>query len=216
MWKETTWGQTLEREGGPVLELSMALPEPEGMGPGVVRMARYYHRLGELWRARWMDSLYNRACAGLEEARVSSRPFQPWRAELSHQVTWTGEDLTSLYVDVTERRGEGRPMTVRSAGTWRRSGTPVALPEFFRERRGWRRWALEEVQRQIRRQLERGESLLFPDAEARAALHFSPRRFYLTGDGVVLFYPMCALGAPVEGIPTFLLPKERESPPEKT
>ena len=46
MGKETTWSQTLEREGEPVLELSMVLPAPEETGPGGVRMARYLRRPG--------------------------------------------------------------------------------------------------------------------------------------------------------------------------
>ena len=215
MWKKIMWSQTLEREGEPVLELSMVLPEPEGSGPGAVRLARYYRRLGELWRVRWSALLYPRACAALEETRAGSRPFQPWRGALTHRVTWTGGRYTSLYVDVTEARGRSRPLTVRSSGTWRvRCGTPVALPEVLPSRKNWRRWVLEMVRRQVWERLEGGESLLYPDAAERVAAQFSPRRFYLTEEGPVLFYPMYALGAPAEGLPVFSLAEGEAAPPD--
>lgn len=217
MGKETTWSQTLEREGEPVLELSMVLPAPEETGPGGVRMARYYRRLGELWRARWTERLYPRACAALEEARAGSRPFRPWRASLTYRAAWSDEELASLWVDATEVRDKGRPLTVRTAGTWRReTGDLLRLPEVLPGRKGWRRQVLEEVRRQIGARLASGESLLYADAAERAAAQFSPRRFYLTEEGPVLFYPMYALGSPAEGIPVFSLIGKKNFPPEKT
>ena len=212
MWKETAWSQALDWEGEPVLLLAQSLPEPEGEGTGAVRLRRYYRRLGALWRERWAQVLYPRACAALAEAREASRPFQPWRAGLEHQITWDDGEVVSLWVDVTEARDKGRSLTVRSAGTWRQSsGAPVALKEVLPEGRHWRRTALEEVRRQIGARLAGGESLLYPDAAERAAGEFSPRRFYLTEEGPVLFYPLYALGAHAEGLPRFPLPG-REGP----
>ena len=46
---------------------------------------------------------------------------------------------------------------------------------------------------------------LWRDAERRAKAQFSPRRFYLTQDGLILYYPMGALGPVGSGILTFPL-----------
>lgn len=220
MWKETTWNETLDCEGEPVLALSMALPLPEEESRAGRRIARFYQHFGALWKARWTDVLHPRACSALAEAREASRPFLPWEAELSYHITYEDDGLSSLYLDVTERRGAARPLTVRAADTWdRTTGTPLPLFHFLPPSRHWRRLAVEEVQRQAMDRLQEGESLFYEDVEERAAAHFSPRRFYLTEEGLLVFYPMWSLGSPAEGIPVFFLPDAKINPqigPEKS
>ena len=207
MWKETTWNEMLDCEGEPVLSLAMALPVPVEEGRADRRIAQCYQRFGALWRTRWTNVLQPRACAALSEARAASRPFQPWEAELTYHITYEEGGLSSLYLDVTERRGGARPLTVRTADTWeRKSGTPLPLSHFLPTSPHWRRLAVEEVQHQALDRLQGGESLFYEDVEERAARHFSPRRFYLTQEGLLLFYPMWSLGSPAEGIPEFYLP----------
>lgn len=142
-----------------------------------------------------------------QEARAGSRPFLPWEAELVYHVTLECDGLSSLYVDVTERQNGTRPLTVRTAETWElRSGTPKTLSEFFPPRLFWKKPIIEALQRQALDRLQGGESLLFEDVETRVASYFSAKRFYLTEEGLSLFYPMWSLGSPAEGIPVFLLP----------
>ncbi|WP_195614453.1 RsiV family protein [Intestinimonas butyriciproducens] len=207
MWKSQHWTQTLEHEGEPVLSLSQALPLPVEERRPDRRMERYYRHLGELWKNRWAAVLYPRACAALQEARAGSRPFLPWEAELVYHVTLERDGLSSLYVDVTERQNGTRPLTVRTAETWElRSGTPKTLSEFFPPRLFWKKPIIEALQHQALDRLQGGESLLFEDVETRVASYFSTKRFYLTEEGLSLFYPMWSLGSPAEGIPAFLLP----------
>lgn len=208
MWKNTQWKKTMEHEGEAVLNLSLCLPTPGGEGRAARRMERYYQHLGQLWKDRWTSTLYPQAVAALGEARENSRPFQPWQAEVIHCICLDREDLSSLYVDAIERRGaHARPVTVRSAETWDgETGTPITLSSFHPRQPLWKRPMVAEVQHQTEQRLQRGESLFYEDAVARVAKHFSPRRFYLTEEGLALFYPMCSLGSPAEGIPVFFLP----------
>lgn len=213
MWKETTWSQTLDHEEEPVLSLSIALPVPVGERRADRRMARYYQHLGELWKARWLSVLHARAAAALDEARELSRPFQPWTAELTWRISYEDEEVASICVDAVERRTAGRPLTVRCADTWDlKTGTPKVLADVLPRDTHWRKHVVGEIRRQVGERLKGGESLFFEDAEERAAIHFSARRFYLTPEGVALFYPMWSLGSPAEGIPVFLLPREKEEP----
>ena len=136
----------------------------------------------------------------------------PFRLRKGVQTAgWNGiterDGLSSLYVDVTERQNGTRPLTVRTAETWElRSGTPKTLSEFFPPRLFWKKPIIEALQHQALDRLQGGESLLFEDVETRVASYFSTKRFYLTEEGLSLFYPMWSLGSPAEGIPVFLLP----------
>ena len=83
------------------------------------------------------------------------------------------------------------------------SGAPVSLREVCGRKRGWKRRLLEQVGAQVRERLEGGASLLDSDCARRLCRAFRPERFYLSGEGVTLFYPMYCLGAGAEGTPEF-------------
>lgn len=208
MWKKTQWQKTLEHEGEPVLSLSLTLPAPTDDSRSSRRMEGYYAHLGQMWQTRWTSTLYPQAAAALIEARAQSRPFQPWDAEVTYCVCLEREDLSSLYVDAIERRGgTSRPITVRSSETWDpRNGIPQALSSLCPRHPFWKRPLVKELQRQVQEQLQGGESLFYENAVARSAKYFSHHRFYLAEEGLAIFYPMCSLGSPAEGIPVFLLP----------
>lgn len=220
MKKGTPWRETMKCEDEPVLTLSLCLPEFGEDGRSARRIGRYYTRMGELWKARWAGTVYPRASAALQEARAASRPFRPWAAELNYTVTLEEGDILSLYLEITERVGAARPLTVRCADTWDlTTGTPLFLGAFLpRPLRGKKR-LLAELKAQAARRLEGGESLFFQDVEERVAAYFSPRRFYLTQDGIALFFPMLSLGSAAEGVPVFYLQRERHEEtvsPEKS
>ena len=51
------------------------------------------------------------------------------------------------------------------------------------------------------------------EEESRALRRrFNPENFYLTGDGLAVFYPMYALAPASAGIPVFTVPYEAEGP----
>ena len=50
-----------------------------------------------------------------------------------------------------------------------------------------------------------GEFLFYEDWPRRVAVDFDPDNFYLTEDGVVVFYPLHTLCPAAEGIPEFPL-----------
>lgn len=219
MVKECIWKQTMKWQEEPVLELSLRRPELVDSARRDKRVSRYYARLAQLWRARWERVVYPRACQALAEARENSRPFQPWSASLDYRVTLEDGTLLSLYLDAVER-GVGRPVTVRSADTWNRAtGTPLPLSAFLPRPLRGRRRLLGELQALAEERLQAGESLFFQDVAQRVQSHFSPQRFYLTPEELVLFFPMLSLGSAAEGIPTFSFPRAIPSPencPEKS
>lgn len=207
MWKDICWKETLEHEGEPLLDLSITLPAPPEDCRSLRRAGRYYAKMAEVWKDRWRSILFPRARMALEEARAGSRPFQRWEAELSYRITLESEGIISILVDAVERRGGQLPLMVRHADTWdRKTGLPRFLSSLFPAGARWRRPLETELRRQAVQRLESGEFLLFSDAEAKISTLFSPDRFYLSGGDLVLFYPMCSLGSPAEGVVSFSVP----------
>lgn len=128
----------------------------------------------------------------------------PWTAALDFTVTRSGGGLLSLHTDAAERHGTARPLLVRSGETWDlTSGTPVSLSSLFPSGRRWRQQVLSAIEEQCAGRAASGEFLFYEDWPRRVALDFDPDNFYLTEDGVVVFYPLHTLCPAAEGIPEF-------------
>ena len=198
------WKRVMKQDGEPVLELSLRRPTfPEG--GKTARAERYFARMAEQWQARWETALFPRACQALTNARANSRPFEPWQCELDCTVTFWQPPLLSLRLDVTESDGTSRPLRLRLGETWDFStGYPRTLRSFFPAKElHWRKKLLASLRAQAAERLASGESLLDPDCPQIMERAFDPERFYLTEEGLTVFYPLYVLGPYAEGIPVF-------------
>lgn len=200
--------RVLKHEGEEVLTLTLRTPHLPEDTPALRRIGRYYARVAALWQARWEGTLYGRACAELAALRERSLPFRPWEAVGDFTLTYQENGLLSLHRDVSEYTGGAHGSTVRCGDTWDlRRGVPRTLPSFFPPRSSWRREALSAVHSEIERRLATGEHLFSRGWERSLRREFDPNRFYLTAEGVTLFYPLYTLAPYAEGIPTFSVVK---------
>lgn len=198
--------RVLKCEGEVVLTLALRTPKLPEDCPALRRMGRYYKHVADCWRTRWEVGLYAQACQALAEARARSFPFHPWEAALDFTVTYNERCLFSLYMDAYEFTGGAHGNTVRCGDAWDiRAGIPRTLPSFYPPKSHWRHEAVAAVRAEIARQLSTGEYMYLDGWEQAAAREFDPCRFYLTTEGVTLFYPLYTLAPYVEGIPTFLV-----------
>ena len=187
------------RDGETVLLTAAARwPRLAEASPGLRRVTRYYNALAARWRRWWEGPL-------LERARAAAGPeTPPWSASMDFTVTLFSPDLLSLFIDIVEETGS-RPRRVRLGDVWALpSGVPLELKELLARRR-WRSAALETVRAQVEERVSSGDCLYYEDWPRLVSARFSPQRFYLTGEGPVVFYPPEAIAPALEGFPTFSL-----------
>ncbi len=200
--KRQEWEMTLEGEC--VLTCVLTWPELTGTWKGIGAVNRYYSRVMETWRRRWEWELYCMACLDLADRRSQGRPFRVWQAELETQITFQENGLLSLWQEGREHRGYDRPLIVRRGDTWSLAeGVPLTLASFFPKQRWWKRQVLEQVKEQAEERLAGGESLLDADCIRRLRREFDSENFYLTREGVQVFFPLYSLAPGAEGIPAF-------------
>lgn len=208
---ERTW--TVEEI--PVLTASISLPAPaEGTGLAAARRIRRYYQLQSRSFLRYCQNwLLPAAEAEYRAALASSAPLPAFRAELEYHVTYNENGLWSLYTQSRERGADGRPLLTRRGDTWDlTAGYPVPLAAFFPRRSGWRKKLLTAVEAEIRRREAAGAAHWNEDWRRALRRRFNPENFYLTGDGLAVFYPMYALAPASAGIPVFTVPYEAEGP----
>lgn len=192
-------------------------PHLEETSPGAVRINRYYDALADRWLKRWEGPVQARAKAALAAGSPEGEKL-PWSASLDFTVTLFQDGVLSLYLDAAEEVGHRRPNRVRQGDAWLLpSGIPLTLRELLPRRRWWRGPVLEAIRRQAGRRLQSGEAIFYDDWVKLVSKRFSPRRFYLTENGPVVFYPVESVAPAMEGFPSFslaeLLPDRAERAP---
>ncbi len=199
-----TWTLTFEEES--VLKATLSIPLLPSKPRALRRVGAYYQRLAQVFRERWEGELYQASCCALAEARARSRPFRPWEVRLAPSLVYLEGDLLSICIDVWERTQEPYPSLGRTGTVWDlRDGRPLALKELLG---GFSRTSLlSRLEEQIAARLSTGESLYYEEYPRRLSRFFRPDRFYLTPEGVVLYFPLQSLAPRAEGLPTFFLPR---------
>lgn len=199
--------KTIKYKGDAVLTLSIRRPVFSDTGK-MRRIEQYFSEVGNQWLHRWETVLFPAACQAKDLTAETERIFLPWQTNMDFTVTLWKPPLLSLRIDVTERRETNHPLLFCTGETWDcTTGYPRTLRSFFPAgNHRWRKELLLNLREQVSARLSSGESLLDPDCSQLLARTFDPNRFYLTEEGIAIFYPLYTLGAYAEGIPVFHIP----------
>ncbi len=198
------WEKSWEAEGITVLRASVTLPQFEGRRAR--RLNRYYRRFALSFLKYCETELWSRAAALCREKMASSAPWSVSTATLSYAVSYESEALLSLYADAVEENLPPR-LTIRRADTWELSSAlPVPLSALFDDA-AWRKRLKKRVRNDVCARIEAGRGAFCPDYRRALRVFFNARNFYLTGEGLRLFYQMHTLSS---GIAEFSVPYGEE------
>lgn len=206
-----TWKKTYCWDEEPVLSCSLTLPAfDRPAGRASRRIARYYVHLSQWLRSCWERQVFPAACAALRAAREASLPFHPYEETVTFQVTRNIAGLFSLYWDSYWYTGGAHGVTARWGDVWNlKTGCPMSMPEFFPPHIDWKRLLPELAARQAAEAIAAGTSFYFEDYPERLRTNFDCKRFYLSEDALLFFYPLYSVAPYAEGIPTFSIPLEQ-------
>lgn len=194
-------------EGIGVVSARIELPKPVPLtGKTARRIWRYYELQCRSYLRYCEKWLLPQARAEYDRALAASAPLPRFQAELTYRVTYQDERFLSLYTQSREAGGGSTALT-RRGDTWDLAQScPVPLSSFFPPRSAWRRELLERLAEEVRRQLRAGAAQYHEDWHKALRRRFNPQNYYLTGEGLALFYPLYALAPESGGIPAFVIP----------
>ena len=126
---------------------------------------------------------------------------------VTFQVTYNSGCVVSLYMDQYEFEGGAHGSTQRTSQTWDFStGKRMQLSDFYPHNPSYREEIQNQIQSGIGRRLEQEPSTYFEDYPELLRNTFNAESFYLTPEGLVIYYQQYDIAPYSTGMPQFLLP----------
>lgn len=169
----------------------------------------YYQEKAELLVHYCKQTLYPMAVSQYKE----NPSFVPYEIVRDYTVTYMGDCCLSLYTDIYIFTGGAHGNTVRFSNTWNLSdGSILFLKDFFSQNPNYEDAISQSIVRTINRQIKTPDSgnstAYFENAAANVSKSFNPNNFYLTPNGIVVYFQQYDIAPYSSGMPTFLIPKK--------
>lgn len=167
---------------------------------------KWYRTQVKELQKKYETELYREAAEQYEYSMVNQFPFHMFEAVSAYEVTNLENDVLSLYYDHYTYSGGAHGNTVRNSQTWNiEDGSRLGLYRFTGQPLRSYTEILENIRTQIEKQMEADESMYFDDYPTLIVEYFNPGSFYLTPDGIVIYYQQYEVAPYASGIPEFLI-----------
>ncbi|SHH52486.1 Protein of unknown function [Sporobacter termitidis DSM 10068] len=168
------------------------------------RINSYYRHIAKTLMKKARNELLPDAVDEWKYSVENSYPFRPFEAVMKYTVTMNDGDILSLYYDNYEYTGGAHGVTKRFGDTWRAStGWFIELGDFFSRGVNYKRLLIENAIKTAARQIAEGTHQYFENYPKLIKKYYSPTKFYIEPDNVVIFYDQYAIAPGFEGTPVF-------------
>lgn len=151
--------------------------------------------------------LYRQAIRDYKDAQQNGYPFRTYEAVLNYEVTYNENCHLSAFRDQYEYAGGAHGGTIRASDTWDlRTGARMPLARFFPPRIHYRRILLDQILKQADRNMQQNPGIYFEDYRALIHKYFNEESYYLTPQGLAIYYQQYEIAPYATGIVVFVLP----------
>ncbi len=164
----------------------------------------WYRNQAKVLQRQYETELYREAAELYDYSMKNQYPFHMFDAVDSYEITCNMDDIISLYYDHYTYTGGAHGGTVRRSDTWNAAdGSRIDLYQYAHDPTVFRAEILNDIREQIALQIERGENMYFEDYPQLIEEYFNPESFYLTPEGIVIYYQQYEIAPYASGIPEF-------------
>lgn len=138
-----------------------------------------------------------------KEAKKSGYPFHPYEAVTTYAVHYLNKNLLSLTIDLYSYTGGAHGNTVRLAFNYDlKTGKKLGYKDIFKECVDYKKVIINEVTKKIMS----NPGNYFPDAVETVKKFTDEQPFYITKDGIVVYYGLYEIAPYSSGIQEFFIP----------
>lgn len=151
--------------------------------------------------------LYPQAIDQYRFSKEHDYPIMPYEVRQDYTITYNQDDILSLYYDQYLYTGGAHGNTERYSNTWNlKTGNIMKLKQLFLCVPNYKQRMIKAINSSIKGQSIIGKSGYFEDYKQNVTKEFNENNFYLSPNGVIVFFQQYEIAPYSSGIPQFLLP----------
>ncbi|MGI5891519.1 MAG: DUF3298 and DUF4163 domain-containing protein [Bacillota bacterium] len=155
-------------------------------------------------------ALYEQAVEAYIQAQQNGFPFHAYEAMLKYYVSYNENCHLSLFRDRYEYLGGAHGQTIRASDTWNlNSGNLLTLGNFFFPCTNYYNFLINEITKQAQQNIKEHPGIYFDDYRQRIKEYFDPQNYYLTPQGLAIYYQQYEIAPYATGIVVFTIPYEK-------
>lgn len=203
---DTEISEDLSHNGVVMIKISIKYPRVSGATPhGSRRINKYYRFTAEAYLRYIQRTLLPQAIKDWTYKTENGYPFFPFDAMMTYQVTYNDKTCLSLFWEIYEYTGGAHGITIRHGDTWQPcSGWPVDLKSFFPKGTRYRRLLTDNAIKIASQQINDGTGYYFEGYPKLIRQYFRRNNFYITPEGIAIFYGLYTIAPYASGIPVFV------------
>lgn len=160
----------------------------------------YNEQIAKQIQRKAENELYKEAVELYKYNKKNNYPIMVYEIYRTFEITLNTNDIISLYADEYVFTGGAHGTTTRTSQTWNMvNGRLINLYELYKGNPYFILYILKEISKQINQNKE----IYFEDACCMAIDNFNPQNFYLTTNGIVIYYQQYDIAPYSSGIRTF-------------
>lgn len=172
-----------------------------------IKLNSLYRTKAIMYEKANIMNLYQMAMVEYEYSMAHNYPFHQFEAFVDYTITYNQNCIISLYFDQYEYAGGAHGLTVRYSDTWNlKKSRRIELAEMFPHRSHYRDFVIRAVNRQIEKERRQGDAMYFENNEELVKENFRPNNFYLSKEGVNIYFQQYDIAPYAAGIPVFTIP----------
>lgn len=199
----------------PILEYKITYPHFQSsyFFRSTQKLNLYYLNRAKHFERYCRTVLYRMAVELAEEAIAKEYPVMKFEAIENFQITYNENCAVSLYFDRYLFTGGAHGTTERSADTWelRGGGTKIALEELFPPNYPVRQSVISDIIAEIEQQ-SNADEVYFSDFKQNVEDTFQAENYYITPQGVEIFFQQYDIAPYSSGILSFFIPYHKNGP----
>lgn len=201
--------EKLTHQGVMMVNVDISYPSIDGevSKQCVRRVNEYYGREAQSQRRYAKETLYDSAVSDWKFSKEKGYPFNPYELMQVYDVTYNAIPVLSLYYDVYQYTGGAHGMTDRTGNSWDLTRCKLlSMKDLFRRGYDWRAQIYKYIDAEALRRQTSGEAQYFDGLTENIRKYFDEKNFYLSCQGLEVFYPLYSIAPYYVGIQVFTVP----------
>lgn len=190
-----------------MVNINLEYPMMSGYDYTTSRFNMYYKQRAHRSSYYARIKLYPQAVKQYQFAKSQNFPFNAYELVQAFETTYCKKPIISLYYDQYEYTGGAHGNTVRTGNTWDlNKASLINLSDLFAKDYDYKKVIIKAVEAEAQRRKISGKVDYFDNLNENIVKFYDDKNFYLSENGVVVFYPLYTIAPYVAGIQTFTVP----------